>query len=99
MKRILALVLHAALRGHRDFHCGERADGANLTCLNFTGKQDLARQNTDLICAGLNFEDEKFYKAAGARQNLTPLQNSDISNFVFYLGRVGGFVSRCSIKI
>ncbi len=61
---------------------------ASLIGLNFADKRDLAK-NTDSICAGLNFEDEKFYKAAGARQNLTPLQNSDISNFVFYLAILG----------
>ncbi|WP_298027731.1 hypothetical protein [uncultured Campylobacter sp.] len=71
MRRILALslrailILRAALRVRRDFHCSERTGGANLACLNFMDERDLARQNTDSICAGLNLKTIKFHKAAG----------------------------------
>ena len=52
------LILHAALCGRRDFYCGERADGANLTCLNFADKRDLAKKHR-LDLRGFKFKSEK----------------------------------------
>ena len=67
MRRVLRAFDFARsfLHTHRDFCYGGRADGANLICLNFTGERDLARQNTDSICADLNLRAIKFRKAAG----------------------------------
>ena len=46
------------LRGRCDFHCGERADGANLIGLNFTDERDL-RKNTDSNRGKFKFKSEK----------------------------------------
>ncbi|WP_297880713.1 hypothetical protein [uncultured Campylobacter sp.] len=48
----------------RDFYCGERADGANLTCLNFTDERDFSGVKHRLDLRGFKFKGEKFRKAA-----------------------------------
>ena len=65
MRRILALALRVFdfvcgfLRGRRDFHCNVRADGANLTCLNFTDEWDFSGVKHRLDLRGFKFKGDK----------------------------------------
>ena len=65
MKRILVLVLRAFdfarsfVRGRSDFHCGVRASGANLACLNFTDEWDFSGVKHRLDLRGFKFKSEK----------------------------------------